>query len=162
MAFPEHNFQTKVKQWVRDCVAEPHVLLAHDRTHNHGTRQHIYEAARGIVAGTPDTQLLVRGRSLWVELKVKGGVLSPTQKALHPRMAAVGHPVSVAYSVTEYMGACLAAGVKLTAHAAMRAQMMDALLEAARPVKPPSKPRAARKKRPSSKALAVARKVYGL
>lgn len=155
MKRPEHSLQTQIKKWVRECVAEPHVFLAFDRAAAANPRTHLYEAARGIRAGTPDTVLLFRGRSMWVELKAGKNKTSEAQDRLHQEMAAVGHPVTVCWTVCDYWRACLAHGIKLVPYAQTHAEGLDVLLASATPAVPKktARPRAPR---PSSKALALA------
>lgn len=63
------------------------------------------EAARmkaaGVVAGMPDVGILCEGRVYFLELKTTAGKLSPTQRIVHERMRAAGHPVSVAYGLDD-------------------------------------------------------------
>lgn len=161
MARPEHSLQTAIKRWITDCVTEPHVFLAFDRTQASGKFTHAYEKARGIRAGTPDTQLLFRGRSMWVELKAGKNTTSDAQDELHAQMLGVGHRVRVCWTVGEYMAACQAEGVKLAQWAAARADGMDAMLAGAVAAAKAAKPKAPRlgakprTNRPSSRAIAI-------
>lgn len=157
MASHEHNLQTQIKKWVRECVAEPHVFLAFDRSKAAGRFTHAREAARGIRKGTPDTVLLFQAMAMWVELKFGKNTTSDAQDELHAEMLAIGHRVRVCWTVTEYYLACRAEGVRLVQWAEARAQGLDALLAVGVP-KPPKAKRTAkpRTRRPSSRALAIA------
>lgn len=65
----------------------------------------------GALAGWPDIGVLWDGRLALLELKrSRYGCLSPAQRALHPRLAAAGHPVSVVRSVNEALEALRAVG----------------------------------------------------
>jgi hypothetical protein len=73
-------------------------------TPNGGFRNRI-EAARfkamGVVPGVPDVLLLHEGRLRGLELKRKGGRLTPTQVACHAAMRRAGAEIAVAYDVDE-------------------------------------------------------------
>lgn len=45
---------------------------------------------QGVVAGVPDIAITWRGRSIYIELKAKGGTLSDAQKAMHERLILAG------------------------------------------------------------------------
>lgn len=161
MAESEHALQIAVKKWCRECIAERYVLLAFDRSKAPGQFTHAREKARGIRAGTPDLQILFRGRSVWIELKAASGTVSEAQTALHAEMGEVGHAVHVCRSVVEVMGVLVAAGLKTTPTAALHAEAKDRFL--ATPKEPkkraPAKPRA---KRPTPRQLATARSWWGI
>jgi hypothetical protein len=55
----------------------------------------------GLVAGVPDLLLVYGGRLYALELKVKGGRLSPTQSETHERMRQAGAIVAVATGIDE-------------------------------------------------------------
>jgi hypothetical protein len=58
----------------------------------------------GLQAGFPD--LLIQwnpGRSLWIEMKTAKGRASDAQKALHPRLEALGFPVHICRSVEDVL-----------------------------------------------------------
>lgn len=54
----------------------------------------------GVQAGAPDLIVWMRGRTLQVELKPKGGRLSPAQKAFGDRLKALGHSYHVVTAET--------------------------------------------------------------
>lgn len=57
---------------------------------------------QGVKPGVPDICITWRGRSIYVELKAKGGSLSPEQKAMHERLTLAGAVVlPIARSVDE-------------------------------------------------------------
>lgn len=128
MAQPEHDLQTQVHKWARECIAEPHEFLAFDRSRKQSAMQHIREKARGVKAGTPDFLLIGAGKRLWVELKAGKNSTTTMQDEMHARLAAVGEAVLVLRSVAGVMLAARAAGFALTATAAARAEGLDALL----------------------------------
>jgi hypothetical protein len=73
----------------------------------------------GALPGWPDLGVLWRGKVVLLELKrERGGVLSPAQKALHPKLAAAGFPVAVCHSVVEALDAVTAAGIPLAGRVA--------------------------------------------
>lgn len=66
----------------------------------------------GAVAGWPDMGVFWNGRLALLELKrERGGVLSPAQKLLHPRLKDAGFPVAVCHTVVEALDAVSAAGI---------------------------------------------------
>lgn len=153
---PEHNLQVQIKKWARECIAEPHVFLAFDRSRARGDFTHAREAARGLRRGTPDTVLMFRARWMWVELKAGKNTTSDAQDLLHGEMSAIGHNVRVCWSVTDYWRCCVAEGVKMVQWAEARADGLDALLTGeGLPKAKSAKPRQPRTKRPSSKAIAI-------
>jgi VRR-NUC domain len=58
----------------------------------------------GLVAGVPDLLLVYGGRLYALELKAKGGRLSPTQAETHDRMRQAGAVVAVATGIDEALG----------------------------------------------------------
>jgi hypothetical protein len=58
--------------------------------------------AEGVKAGVPDLQILLEdGRSAWLELKVKGGGLSPDQRIFRDVARSLGHPWAMARTIDE-------------------------------------------------------------
>ncbi|MGI4941995.1 MAG: hypothetical protein ACRYHQ_15785, partial [Janthinobacterium lividum] len=55
--------------------------------------------SRGVVAGTPDVQIVYRGCSYWIELKSAKGVASSDQKARHAALRMAGCKVVVVRDV---------------------------------------------------------------
>ena len=58
----------------------------------------------GLIAGVPDLLLVYGGRLYALELKVKGGRLSPTQSETHERMRQAGAIVATACGIDEALG----------------------------------------------------------
>lgn len=154
---PEHQLQIACKKWTREAVACEHEFLAHDRTRKNSPMQHIAEKRRGIQSGTPDSQLLWAGQSLWAEFKSRVGVVSDIQADMHLRMQRTGHQVAVVRSVVDYAHTCLARGVPLRAAALERAEAADRglLVIAQQPNKPPVKSRPGMRAKVTPRALAV-------
>jgi hypothetical protein len=58
--------------------------------------------------GTPDLCVMAPGgRTIWLEVKTKAGVVSAAQEAMHSRMRSLGHSVFVARSVNDARVFCL-------------------------------------------------------
>jgi hypothetical protein len=55
----------------------------------------------GVVSGVPDILIVHAGRLYGLELKTKGGRVSPTQLSIHERMRAAGAEVAVAIGIDE-------------------------------------------------------------
>lgn len=71
-----------------------------------GEKRHIAVASRlkaeGVRRGTPDIFIcLPSGKIAWLEMKAKGGSLSPEQKEFRDKVTALGHPYAVARTVEE-------------------------------------------------------------
>lgn len=66
----------------------------------------------GALAGWPDMGVFWQRRVALLELKrERGGVLSPAQKLLHPRLAANGFAVAVCHTPEEALAAVAAVGI---------------------------------------------------
>jgi hypothetical protein len=63
-------------------------------TPNGGTRSNAFEGKRlkdiGVRAGIPDLLFLAKGKLYGMEWKKPGGVLSPAQREMHPRLLSAG------------------------------------------------------------------------
>lgn len=71
-----------------------------------GEKRHIRVASRlkaeGVRRGTPDIFIcLPDSRIAWLEMKAKGGTLTPEQKAFRDKVTALGHPFCCAKSIDE-------------------------------------------------------------
>jgi len=131
MQHREHDLQASIKAWVRRWVTSSCVFLAFDRSRATSETQYLFEAARGIRAGTPDTVLLYPdGKCWWVELKVGRNKAQEAQLALHLEMAGVGHHVDIIYTVADYANALYAKGLTLHARAREEAAALDRKLAA--------------------------------
>ena len=90
------------------------VFTAWDLSNARSAAEGARKKAMGCAAGWPDMGVFWRGRVVLLELKrERGGVLSPAQRDLHPRLAAAGFPVAVVHTVVEALDAVSAAGVPL-------------------------------------------------
>jgi hypothetical protein len=67
----------------------------------------------GALPGWPDCGVWWNGRVVLLELKRLGGILSPAQKLLHPRLEAAGFPVAVPRTVVEALDAVSDHGIPL-------------------------------------------------
>jgi len=71
-----------------------------------GGKRHLLTAVRlkkqGVKAGTPDMFfMLPEGRIAWLELKIKGGALSPPQQVFRDTARRLGHHWAVARTLDE-------------------------------------------------------------
>ena len=57
--------------------------------------------AAGLKPGTPDMIFLLERRTFFLELKIKGGRVSPEQKAFRDNLWALGHEWFVAWTLDE-------------------------------------------------------------
>ena len=132
MAQPEHALQVKINQWVRECVPMPHFFCGIDRSKKQSALQHVREKARGLVAGTPDTILIVPGLPLMaVELKAPGRKPTEAQYQVGEAIIRSGHHWDFADSVAGYMALLAGWGVALPPSAALNAEHKDAVLRSA-------------------------------
>lgn len=69
----------------------------------------------GYQTGWPDIEILWNGRTIFIELKAKGGSLSPVQRDLHNRLVFCGFEVIVCRSLECVEGALRELGVPLRA-----------------------------------------------
>jgi len=132
MIKPEAALQVKINQWSRECVAVPHFFTGIDRSKRSGQFTHVREKARGLVAGTPDTVLLVHGLpSIWVELKAPGNHPTDQQYEVGSAIKHSGHVWDWCDTVEGYATILARRGVRLTTDAHSKAMHADALLAAA-------------------------------
>jgi hypothetical protein len=69
--------------------------------------------ARGVIAGTPDLQVMYCGRTLFIELKAPRGSVSGEQRHLHDRLRRAGFSVAVCRSIEDVVGALERFGIPL-------------------------------------------------
>jgi len=163
---PEWTLQTKIKGFVREFCAIPHEFAAHDRSFDKTSKQHIFEAERGIRRGWMDTELAVAGgKTFRCELKWGDNKVKDTdeQGLLIARMNDLGHPTTWASSVHGYLQGALRAGIPFHPGAVERAARIDEFLRATFDKPAPkgrshvSKPRASRASSRGIAAVARAR-----
>lgn len=87
-------------------------------------RQIAKAKANGTKSGWPDFEVVLPGRVIWLEVKTSIGRLSPAQKAIHERIAKMGHSVAVVRSIDDAR-AILAAWDVETAETAGRVKTRD-------------------------------------
>ncbi len=81
---------------------------------NGGHRHHAVAGklkAFGTRAGWPDFEFVRDGRVIFLEIKRRGGVVSPAQREVHRTLIRAGAPVLVAYGLDEALAALLNAGL---------------------------------------------------
>lgn len=103
----EHDDQVAIFDWARMSEGKYPDLWLLKADMNAGKRTKRLGAnlkRAGMKAGVPDMQLCVaRGGyiGLWIEQKVKGGRVRPSQDEWHKRLEDVGHRVIVSWSIEE-------------------------------------------------------------
>lgn len=118
---PERSVQVTLKRWLQLVLPAGSIIAAVKNEHaprsedpNARARFFAKRKAEGVLAGTPDLACwLPEGRTLLVEVKAPGGVVSETQTELHAKLRALGHTVIVATSIETCRGALLDAGFAL-------------------------------------------------
>ena len=102
MKHQESSLQTQCVKWFR--YQYPHLVIY--SVPNGGSRN-VREAQRlkseGVLAGVADlTILLPQGKSLYIEMKVKGNRQTPNQKEFQQKAEALGHKYYVCYSFEDF------------------------------------------------------------
>lgn len=102
MKHQESSLQTQCVKWFR--YQYPHFVIY--AVPNGGSRN-VREAQRlkseGVLAGVADlTILLPQGKSLYIEMKVKGNRQTPNQKEFQQKAEALGHKYYVCYSFEDF------------------------------------------------------------
>jgi len=93
----EHIEQREFVQWVRQWT--PLLVIAIPNGGKRGKLEAIRLRAEGVTAGVPD--LHIPRFALWIEMKAKGGRLSPVQKEMHERLRSEGQTVVTCFSTEE-------------------------------------------------------------
>ena len=98
----ESVLQTACVKWFR--LQYPHLVIY--AVPNGGSRN-VREAQRlkaeGVLAGVADlVVLLPKGKSLYIEMKVKGNKQTENQKVFQDKAITLGHPYTVCYSFEEF------------------------------------------------------------
>lgn len=95
-AIEEHHIQRAVCIWLDGSSTKPPALLpgvVYWHTPNSGEGRSGFQGkllkAQGVKAGIPDL-LFLWGGLYGIEMKKPGGVLSASQRAMHPRLLAAG------------------------------------------------------------------------
>ena len=129
MAQLEHNLQTKIVGFVRDCVIPDHEFWANDRSRKQSEFQHVREKARGIRPGIADTTLAVVGMpEIYIELKWPPNKPTDAQLAFGQAMQRIGRKWYWADSVERFRECLVSAGVVMRNNAWLVAAQLDALL----------------------------------
>lgn len=102
MKHQESTLQTSCVKWFR--LHYPNLVIY--AVPNGGSRN-VREAQRlkaeGVLAGVADlTILLPQGRSVYIEMKVKGNRQTDNQKAFQQKAETLGHTYAVCYSFEEF------------------------------------------------------------
>ena len=111
---PEYELQVSVGDALRYLLPPSAVFTAWDLSNARSAVEGARKKRMHCIAGFPDLGVFWSGRVALLELKrSRSGVLSPAQKALHPRLDAAGFPVAVCRSVPEALEAVAARGIPL-------------------------------------------------
>ena len=102
LPFSEHALQTAVCQYMDLVIRPPLYWTAVSNGGKRDLRTAVKLKREGLKAGTPDiVVLLPGGRVAWLELKIKGGKLSPAQRGFRDICSALGHYWGVAKTVDD-------------------------------------------------------------
>src|ERR1700722_13855901 len=167
---PEANLQTKIAQWVRECVKQKHKFKAFERSKNSHAAgatvgRHFWEWNKGVRAGTLDTCLITEPNAVhrWGELKAPGVQIDPVEDAHQIQeiadIRALGGYADWTNSVAGYAKLLIGWGVELFPLAMLRAEGMDRTLAGAKTEKIGKRKRAyrVRKEKPSARTLKFGR-----
>lgn len=117
--------QEKAVAFARDAIVGQHKFMAHDRSQNSG-KEHLWQAKRGVLKGTPDTQLIIRGRHLWFEFKSKGNKPDDDQFRMLSDLEALGDAASWGVTI---MDPCQFYEDEGVPNARYRAMVLDGLVD---------------------------------
>lgn len=126
MIHREALLQRHIRLYVRDAVEQPHQFMAFDRGRASGRFTHMRQKAMGVVAGCPDTLLIVPGICVWTELKAGAAKPSEPQAAIGRILHDLGHYWDWVNSVTAYHEWLDALSVPLRPGAAVAAMQHQA------------------------------------
>lgn len=129
----EHQLQARgVVPWATKAALDvTHKFVAFDSAGKRTDEQRVFEAARGVSKGTPDTVLFLPGRMpVWIELKWGNVRPDDDQLRVHRELVALGHYVGVANSVEAMFREWHRAGVPMRPGACVAAQQYDAKVAA--------------------------------
>lgn len=123
--------QEKAVVFARDAIVGPHKFLAHDRAKATSGKSHMWQAKRGVRKGTPDTQLVIRGKHLWFEFKAPGKRVETgdDQDLTLAALRALGDAASWGVTIDDLRRFWVAEGVPLVANAEYRAMVLDGLVD---------------------------------
>ena len=128
-AQPEHNLQTQICGFVRDCVLADHEFWANDRSKKQSKFQHVREKARGLRPGVADTTLAVAGLpEIYIELKWPPHKPTDDQIKFGLAMKRLGRRWYWADSVERFRQCLVDAGVPMRNSAVLTAEHLDLLL----------------------------------
>jgi len=102
---PEHELQAEVSRALRIMLPREAFLTAIDHANKASGKFGARLQGRGAVSGLPDLWIIWQGRSYCIELKRKGGYLSPTQKDCHDMLRQAEARVAVCHSLDEALEA---------------------------------------------------------
>ena len=102
MKLQESTLQASCVRWFRHQY--PHLIIY--AVPNGGSRN-VREAQRlkseGVLAGVADlVVLLPQGKSLYIEMKVKGNCQTDNQKEFQKKVTSLGHTYAVCYTFEEF------------------------------------------------------------
>lgn len=99
---PEHVLQVRLVKWLAENAYPESVWFAVGNGELRHVRVALRLKAEGVRPGVPDLCfLLPKGKTGWLELKAKGGVLSNAQKGFAAKAKNLGHRWDVAKTLNE-------------------------------------------------------------
>jgi hypothetical protein len=109
----ERDIQRAVVTQLRAIVPPDYIVQANVQERQ-GRQASIFARSQGQVPGWPDIAVWGDGRVWLIELKDRHGVLTKSQKDLHPRLSAAGFPVlPICRSVEEAIDFLIQHGARL-------------------------------------------------
>jgi hypothetical protein len=130
MAIPREAYlQEAMPRFAKAAIAAPPVFLAFDRAEARGQRSHLYQARRGVRAGTSDTLTIAAGIHLWWEAKAKGSKPTDTQQQFGQNVVAAGDYWSWGTSIADYLRDLRECGIPVVASADYLAMHWDGIVE---------------------------------
>lgn len=130
----EHEIQRACRQFIRDGMdvkPDDYQLFSFDAAQKGTLNQRARATARGVITGTPDCALFVRGHPpFWIEVKHGWRETSPQQEQLLAKLVFLGHQTCIVRSVHELWRAIKQSDVPLRGNAELIAMDLDLKVQA--------------------------------
>ena len=97
--YAESELQRSVHRYLQMALPSDAVHFAVPNGLMRSRKARARAVGEGILAGVPDLAVCWRGRTIFIELKAKGGSLSPAQRDMHNRLVFCGFEVVVCRSL---------------------------------------------------------------
>jgi hypothetical protein len=124
--------QEKAVVFARDAIVGPHIFMAHDRSRAKSSKEHLWQAKRGVRKGTPDTQLILPGGlHAWFEFKAPGQRVASgdDQDLMLAKLRSLGDEADWGVTIEDMRAFWAEHNVPMVPNAAYRAMVLDGLVD---------------------------------